>query len=157
MIEVRARIYRHLFLPSIQFDLEDELFLFDRPDVVGILHDPDDDEKLAASHGTKTNIENGSVRERAKWRGPARYPAILRACQAIYTEAAALLYSELTITVGLNIIRCWEHPIKSEEPNIGVWRHDPLYGVGHRQHNGGQLYNTPELPGFLDPHVFARF
>jgi hypothetical protein len=37
-----------------------------------------------------------------------------------------------------------------------VWRHNPLFGIGHRQENGEHVYNTVDLNGLLEPHVFAR-
>ena len=38
-----------------------------------------------------------------------------------------------------------------------VWRHNPLHGIGHRDEHGQLTYNTPEMDGLMDSHVFARF
>jgi hypothetical protein len=40
---------------------------------------------------------------------------------------------------------------------LQVWKHDPFHGIGTRQETGEYVYNTPQLDGFLEPHIFARF
>ena len=35
--------------------------------------------------------------------------------------------------------------------------HNLLHGIGHRDEHGKQIYNTPEMDGLMELHVFARF
>ena len=80
--------------------------------------------------------------------GILRHLAILRTNRQIYIEASYILCSELRIRIKAG----HENPRNSNT----IWRHDPCYDRGAVDKNGNYVYNTPELAGPLEPHVFAR-
>lgn len=87
--------------------------------------------------------------------------AILRTNRQIYTEAISVLYNELAIILEPGDISCLG---KSNERSgnlirakADVWRHHPLYDPGHRSEGAEYGYNTLELGGLMEPHIFARF
>ena len=63
--------------------------------------------------------------------------------------ASYTLYSELTIRIE-------PRDIIFGKNSQTIWRHDPCHGRGAFDKNGKHVYNTPELDGRLEPHVFAR-
>ena len=91
----------------------------------------------------------------------SRYLAILGTNHQIYSEAASVLYSELTIVVHpgyiLSLKDSYSDSSAFEEPIKDVWRHDPLKGIGHTKRNGTRFYYTPVMDGLVEPHVFTRF
>ncbi|KAL2045121.1 hypothetical protein ABVK25_012212 [Lepraria finkii] len=46
--------------------------------------------------------------------------------------------------------------LKSMRKAKKVWSHNPLHGIGHRDEHGKRIYNTPEMDGLEELHVFAR-
>ena len=70
-----------------------------------------------------------------------------------------MLYSELTIIVELGDILCLGGGNYTRmERKKKIWRHNPLYGIGHRDgEHGKHVYDTPKLDGRIEPHVFAKF
>ncbi|MCJ1250344.1 hypothetical protein MMC30_007570 [Trapelia coarctata] len=85
--------------------------------------------------------------------------SILRTNHQIYKEAANVLYSEVDVNLELDGIVCLqETPVCSTvTAHKQVWRHNPLFGVGQCSDGGRHDYEPPELAGFLEPHIFARF
>ncbi|KAF4630165.1 hypothetical protein G7Y89_g7981 [Cudoniella acicularis] len=86
-----------------------------------------------------------------------RHLSILRINRQIYSETSSLLYSELRLLVKPGDIFCLRPDGDLCRPSKKVWRHNPLYGIGHKSVNGDQIYNTPKMDGLLEPHVFTRF
>ncbi len=86
---------------------------------------------------------------RKRYVGSPRHLAILRTSRQIYIEASYTLHSELTVRIKPRDI------IVGKSPQT-FWRHDPFYGRGAVDKNGKYVYNSPELDGGLEPHVFAR-
>lgn len=88
-----------------------------------------------------------------------RHPEILRTNRQIYSEAASVLYSELTIMLEPADIPGMrrKHAKGMGIPKKTVWRHNPLDGIGYCKEDGSHLYNTPPMDGLMEPHVFARF
>ena len=77
-------------------------------------------------------------------------------CQDI-GEAVSVLYSEMTIMLESRDILCLRRRrLKSMRKAKKVWMHNPLHGIGHRDEHGKQIYNTPEMDGLMELHVFAR-
>lgn len=74
-----------------------------------------------------------------------RYPEVLRTDRQIYSEAASVLYSELTIIVELGDIVCMRKKRLEgmEKAKKKVWRHNPLHG--NRNEHGRHIYNTPPI------------
>lgn len=88
-----------------------------------------------------------------------RYPAILRTNRQIYSEASSLLYTEAILIIHPGDIFCLRKKPRDLEfgaPNPCPWRHNPLKGVG-KFANGIAKYETAEMGGRMEPHVFARF
>jgi hypothetical protein len=84
--------------------------------------------------------------------------AILRSNRQIYSEASSLMYSELIIVVTPGDIVCLRPDSEDiSAPNPGVWRHNPLAGIGVLGPHKRRKYNTPEMDGKMEPHVFSRF
>jgi hypothetical protein len=68
------------------------------------------------------------------------------------------MYSELIVVLTPGDIVCLRP--NSEDisaPNPGVWRHNPLAGIGVLGPHNRRKYNTPEMDGKMEPHVFSRF
>jgi hypothetical protein len=94
------------------------------------------------------------------------FPAILRTNKQIYDEASELMYSELVPVLHPGGIVCLRprpnrpHFQRSPDylcwPSKRVWRHNPLHGIGIGT-RGGRIYNTPEMDGKMEPHVFSKF
>ncbi len=74
---------------------------------------------------------------------------ISRTSRQVYIEASYTLHSELTVRIE-------PRDIISGKISQTIWRHDPCHGRGAVDKNGKYIYNTPELDGRLEPHVFAR-
>ncbi|PMD51039.1 uncharacterized protein K444DRAFT_223792 [Hyaloscypha bicolor E] len=83
---------------------------------------------------------------------------ILRSNRQIYSEASSLMYSELIVVLTPGDIVCLRSNLEdTSAPNRGVWRHNPLAGTGVLGPHNGRIYNTPEMDGKMEPHVFSRF
>lgn len=81
-----------------------------------------------------------------------RYPNILRTNTFIYQEAVHTLYTETLLVMHLH---------SDFQPGI-IFRHDPFDDIEpHRDGWPAELhpvrYQTEELSGPIEPHVFARF
>jgi hypothetical protein len=103
----------------------------------------------------EANSETSQDREDAK-----KHPTILRVNQQIFAEASSVFYTEATLILEPgDIFCCAKKPgdLKIGTPNESPWRHNPVHGVGKTNANGVVTYNTPEMGGLLDPHVFSRF
>ena len=85
-----------------------------------------------------------------------RTPAILQANRQIYNEASSVLYSELELVVrpGDTLTEATEASVKGSED---VWRHHPSDGFGRKNATGRTIYDTSEMKGAMEPHVFRRF
>lgn len=86
-----------------------------------------------------------------------RFPAILRTNRQIYSEASAVLYSGLSLYVKPENVLCMNAGKDIVKASDKVWRHNPLHGIGTTNQSGQTVYATPEVDGFMEPHVFARF
>jgi hypothetical protein len=83
---------------------------------------------------------------------------ILRSNRQIYSEASSLMYSELIVVLTPGDIVCLRPNLDDiSAPNRGVWRHNPLAGIGVLGPHNRRIYNTPEMDGKMEPHVFSRF
>jgi hypothetical protein len=68
------------------------------------------------------------------------------------------MYSELIVVLTPGDIVCLRSNLEDiSAPNRGVWRHNPLAGTGVLGPHNGRIYNTPEMDGKMEPHVFSRF
>ena len=85
-----------------------------------------------------------------------RFPAILRTNRQIYSEASSLFYTGLQVHLQPGDFICMNAG-KDIVKASGIWRHNPLRGIGTTNQSGQTVYATPELDGFMEPHVFARF
>jgi len=86
------------------------------------------------------------------------YAAVLRTNRQIFSEASFLLYSETVATLRAEDIVCLRPGAKDLIVSKKcIWRHNPLHGIGQRGTAGEIIYDTPEMGGFLEPHVFSRF
>ena len=85
-----------------------------------------------------------------------RTPAILQTNRQIYNEASSVLYSELQLVVrpGDALTEVSEAFVKGSED---VWRHLPSEGFGRKNATGQTIYDTSEMKGAMEPHVFKRF
>lgn len=88
-----------------------------------------------------------------------RHLAILRCNQQIYSEAYHILYSELTMTLHPDYVRC----MGADENHLDIkmseiWRHNPKQGFSAKDHTDGVIsYEGVENSGSMEPHVFTRF
>ncbi len=86
-----------------------------------------------------------------------RFPAILRTNRQIHSEASSLLYGELSMNVQPGDVLCMNTGKDIVKASEGLWRHNPLHGIGSKNSCGQTVYAKPELDGVMEPHVLARF
>ena len=89
--------------------------------------------------------------------GIKRHLAILCTNRQIYSEASALLHSDLTIMVQPGDALTDKPGNAGVEPSEKLWRHAPSTRLQLATFNGQTMYTTPSLDGVLEPHVFAQF
>ena len=68
-----------------------------------------------------------------------------------------MLSSGLSLYLRPGDVLCMNAGNVIVKASTGVWRHNPLYGIGTKNQSGHTVYATPELDGFMEPHVLARF
>lgn len=83
------------------------------------------------------------------------YPAILRVNRQINAEAQNTLYSEQRVIIDPGGIKCLQPGSDITRPRHGVWRHNPLHGIGRSNTDGTHTYDTPEIYGKWNP-TFSR-
>jgi hypothetical protein len=182
--ELRFIIYRQLIFPTTMIPmiplspLDDKVSDSDKSENEWTDEDSDDDSSFDSEFeemmfGTSTreyitaeeamadaafDAEYASTRE--QYENLKRFPAILRTNKQIYYEASSLLYSEAVLVIEPGDIFCLRKkpidlPFGTRNPC--PWRHNPLKGVGKLAADGIVKYDTPEMDGHMEPHVFARF
>ena len=84
---------------------------------------------------------------------------ILRINRQIYSEARALLYSQVPLAMELANIPGAEEKYGRDLvlKDKTIWRHGSPGGVSLREDDGSYVYSRPHLNGLMDPHVFANF
>ena len=107
--------------------------------------------------GTRFLIKPSSPKGVKKEIGIKRHLAILRTNRQIYTEASALLHSDLTIIVQPGDALTDKPGNPNVEPTKKLWRHAPSTGFQSAKFDGQTVYTSPSLDGDLEPHVFAQF
>ena len=132
-----------------------------------------DSDMQRSSHNsdTKTNAVRASLMGESKvqdkcksvWRcdyeesNVQRFPAILRTNRQIQSEAVSLLYGELSMKVQPGDVLCMKTGKDIVKASEGLWRHNPLHGIGNESSCGQTVYAKPELGGVIEPYVLARF
>ncbi len=89
-----------------------------------------------------------------------RHLAILRTNRQIHSEASSLFYAEAVLTLepgDIFSLARKPHILRFGYPNKMAWKHNPLKGVGKQNEGGVVSYDTPQLGGDIEPHVFAKF
>ena len=147
---------------SLRDDMDDEPYAMDgQLDTSSFdsSHDGDESENEGGhGHGSRVCEKKIYVQEAFDtWAKVKRHLAILRTNRQIYSEASALLHSDLTIEVepGDTITGITGNSVVL--PSRKVWRHASSKGLGFTNTNGQTVYESALLDGTVEPHVFARF
>ncbi|KAE9367134.1 hypothetical protein N431DRAFT_472147 [Stipitochalara longipes BDJ] len=86
------------------------------------------------------------------------YLDILCTNRQIFSEASYLLYSETALQLHPEDLVCLRPGAEDIVlPKECIWRHNPLDGIGELGTEATRVYETPEMDGFMEPHVFSRF
>lgn len=109
-------------------------------------------EEEDTDHKEEQGTDHEGERARDQERTVQRFPAILRANRQIYSEASSLLYTGLQVRLQPGDFLCMNAG-KDVVKASGIWRHNPLHGIGTTNQSGQTIYATPELDGFMEPHV----
>ncbi|QSZ29261.1 hypothetical protein DSL72_003773 [Monilinia vaccinii-corymbosi] len=87
------------------------------------------------------------------------FPEILRVNKQIHEEASSVLFTEGTVVINANDMFFLTAKNLKYGTKYGdtPWKHNPLTSVWKRLPGGTIEYNTGDLGGWMEPHIFAKF